>query len=175
MQAVKDELVNASRLREGEVIQATLIKKTSRAAYFDIGNLGTGIVFGVELQNSREALKKLSPGEQVAARVEAVDGHMGYLELSVSEAGKQQAWQDVKALEESGEIVSVKITGANQGGLLADFGGLKVFLPISQLSQDHMPQVPDGDRQKLLEERHLGADLGTTQNKDEWSRGIKRF
>ena len=161
MQAVKDELVNASRLREGEVIQATLIKKTSRAAYFDIGNLGTGIVFGVELQNSREALKKLSPGEQVAARVEAVDGHMGYLELSVSEAGKQQAWQDVKALEESGEIVSVKITGANQGGLLADFGGLKVFLPISQLSQDHMPQVPDGDRQKLLEElkKFLGQEI----------------
>ena len=150
--AMKDDLGNAARLREGEVVHVVLLSKTSRAAFFDLGNFGTGIVYGAELSSGREILKSLEPGQSVPARIESVDGYMGYVELSVSEAGKQKAWMEVKTLEESGEVVKVKVTGANQGGLIADLLGLKAFLPISQLSNEHAPKNTDGDRMRSAEE-----------------------
>ena len=144
-----------------EVVQATLIKKTPRGAYFSIGRFGTGIVFGSELQGAREALKGLNAGDQVAAKVGQVEGYMGYTELSLTEAGKQKAWQEVKVLEENGEITAVKVVGVNQGGLLVDFSGLKGFLPVSQLSPEHTPNIPDGDRMRMLEEmkKFIGQEL----------------
>jgi small subunit ribosomal protein S1 len=152
LQAMKNDLGNAARLREGEVVHVTLLAKTSRAAFFDLGNFGTGIVYGAELSSSREILKTLEIGQNVPARIEQVDGHMGYVELSLSEAGKQKSWIEVKALEESGEVVKVKVSGANQGGLIADLLGLKAFLPISQLANEHAPKNTDGDRAKSAEE-----------------------
>jgi small subunit ribosomal protein S1 len=62
---------------------------------------------------------------------------------------------------ESGEIVKMKITGSNTGGLTGTLLDLKAFLPTSQLSNDHQPKTIDGDRQKITEElkRFLGEDI----------------
>lgn len=151
-QLLKNELGWISRFREGDVLEATLIKKSRRYAFFDLGKFGTGIVFGAELSNAKAALKTMVPGDKIPARVEAIEGHMGYIELSLSEAGKQKLWQQAKDLEESGELIKVKVTGANQGGLIADMGGLKAFLPVSQLAPNHIPDSSEGDKQKLAEE-----------------------
>ncbi len=151
-QLLKDELSWISRFREGDVVEATLIKKTRRYAFFDLGKFGSGIVYGAELSNARAALKNLNVGDKIPARVESLDGYMGYVELSLSEAGKQKLWQQVKELEESGELVKVKVSGANQGGLMADLSGLKAFLPVSQLAQNHIPEGTESDKAKLVEE-----------------------
>lgn len=148
-----------SRLREGEVVTAVLLRKGTRATFFDIANFGTGIVYGAELQNSREILKTLKPGDSIAARIESLDGHMGYVELSLSEAGKQKAWQKVKTYEESGEVVKVKVSGVNQGGLLADLMGLKAFLPISQLANEHAPKTDDRMRSAEELKGLIGQEL----------------
>lgn len=148
---MKNELSGGSRLQENDVVEVELIKKTQRYAFFDLGKFGTGVVYGTEFQNAKGALKILEPGEKLPAKVEKIDGFMGHTELSITEAGKQKTWQEVKELEEKGEIVQVKVTGANQGGLMVDVLGLKGFLPISQLSTEHSPGLND-DRQKVLED-----------------------
>jgi small subunit ribosomal protein S1 len=140
-QALKTE--GGARLREGEVVNAVLIDKGTRAAYFDIANFGTGIVYGAELSSSKEVLKGMKVGDSIAARIESLDGDSGYVELSLSEAGKQKAWLQVKNFEESGETAKLKVTASNQGGLVGDLMGLKAFLPISQLSQEHAPKSDD--------------------------------
>ncbi len=140
LEAIKDE-ISTVRFREGEIVEAELIRKTPRGAFFDLGKLGTGIVYGAELSNARDIVKKLNVGDKVSARVETIDGEGGYVELSLAEAGKQKLWQQAQELQENGEVVKVKITGANQSGLLADLLGLKAFLPLSQLSQEHYPKT----------------------------------
>jgi len=151
-QILKSELSGKSRLQENDVLEVEVLKKNPREVYFDLGKFGTGIVFGTELQNAREIVKNLEPGARVPARIERLEGFMGYTELSLSEAGKQKLWREVKELEEKGEIVKVKITGANQGGLTTDIAGLKAFLPVSQLSGEHTPKTLDTDRQKASED-----------------------
>ncbi len=160
-QLLKNELSWISRFREGDVLEATLIKKTRRYGFFDLGKFGTGIVFGAELSNAKAALKSMEPGDKIPARVEAIEGYLGYVELSLSEAGKQKLWQQAKDLEESGELVKVKVTAVNQGGIVADMFGLKAFLPVSQLAPNHVPENSEGDKQKLIEDlkKMIGEEL----------------
>lgn len=163
-QAVKNELAAADWPKESSVVEAELIKKLPRRALFDLGRFGTGIVYGAELLNAKEIIRKLKPGDKLPAKIVLLDGEGGYTELSLSEAGKQKLWQEIKELAEAGEVVKAKISGANAGGLTATIGNidLKAFLPVSQLSLDHYPRVTDADRQKIADElrKFVGEELG---------------
>ena len=57
----------------------------------------------------------------------------------------------------SGEVMTVRPTGANKGGLLVDIDGLKGFIPVSQLTPLHYPRVEGADPEKILE--HLNSLL----------------
>lgn len=166
-QVLRSELSTAEWPKEGSVVEVTLLKKVPRKAYFDMGRFGTGIVFGMEMSNAREALRNMKPGDKMHAKIVTLDGEEGRAELSLSEAGKQKLWQQAKEFAEAGEVIKAKIVGANAGGLMASVVGtgsddLKAFLPVSQLSLEHYPKVPDGDRLKITEElkKFIGQELG---------------
>jgi small subunit ribosomal protein S1 len=161
-QVLKTELSSADWPKEGMVVEVTLMKKAPRKAYFDMGRFGTGIVYGAEMQNAREALRNLKSGDKMHAKIVDLDGEEGHIELSVSEAGKQKLWQQAKDLAEAGEVVKAKVAAANAGGLMVTVSEeLKAFLPVSQLSLEHYPKVPDGDRTKIAEElkKFVGEEL----------------
>ncbi len=162
-QILKSELQTADWPKEGAVVEAVLIKKLSRKAYFDLGRFGTGIVYGVEMLNAKEIVRNLKPGDKIPAKIVQLDGEEGSVELSLAEAGKQKLWQQAKDLAEAGEVIKVKIAGANAGGLMANLADidLKAFLPVSQLSLDHYPRVSDNDRQKIADElkKFVGQEL----------------
>ncbi len=161
-QTIKTELSTADWPKEGTVVEVTLMKKLPRKAYFDMGRFGTGIVFGAEVSNAREALRTVKPGDVMQAKIVALDGEEGLVELSLSEAGKQKLWALAKELTESGEVIKAKVVGANAGGLMTVVADdLKAFLPVSQLSLEHYPKVPDGDRTKIAEElkKFIGTEL----------------
>src|SRR3989344_4990666 len=148
-------------LKEGDLVEGLFLEKIQKAAYFGLGPVGTGIVFGVEFANASDVLKNLKPGEKVSAKVVDPENEDGYVELSLAEAGIQKSWEAVKNLKERGDIITVKIAGANSGGLLTEVEGLKAFLPVSQLATEHYPRVEDGDRGKILEglRKLVGSEL----------------
>ena len=90
VQMMKAELSTTDWPREGNVVDVTLIKKLSRKAYFDMGRFGTGIVFGAEMSNAKEAVRALTPGDAVHAKIVMLDGEEGLIELSLSEAGRAE-------------------------------------------------------------------------------------
>lgn len=161
-QILKNELSTADWPKEGNVVEVAFLKKMPGRAYFDMGRFGTGIVYGIELQNAKEPLRHVKPGDKLHAKIVTLDGEEGRTELSLSEAGKQKLWQQAKELAEAGEVVKAKVAGANAGGLMVTVSeDLKAFLPVSQLSLEHYPKVPDGDRLKITEElkKFVGQEL----------------
>lgn len=147
--------------KKGELVNAVFISKTRQAYFFDLGHFGTGILYGLELINSLDSVRGLQTGTAVLAKVVEVENEEGYVELSLSETSKHKAWQEITELQERGEILTVKISNANSGGLITEINELKAFLPVSQLTTDHYPRVPDGDRAKILEElrKFVGQEL----------------
>ena len=160
-QFLKSEPELLTTFREGELVAATLLKREPRACYFDLGKGGTGIVYGAELLNARNVLKSLNVGDKINAKVVGLGDTEGYIELSLSQADRQKTWSVIQDLKDKDETVKVMVSGVNTGGLLAEVGGMKAFLPVSQLSNEHYPRVGDGSREKILEElkKFMGQEL----------------
>ncbi|MBI1839002.1 MAG: S1 RNA-binding domain-containing protein [Candidatus Colwellbacteria bacterium] len=148
-------------LKTGDLIQVKLLERVGKAVYFEIPKIGMGVIQGVELANARDVLKKLNVGEEIAAKVVVPENDEGIVELSLTEAGRQKVWQEIKDLKEKDEAIKVKIVDSNAGGLIAELNGLQAFLPGSQLSNEHYPQGTEGDRQKMAEElkKLVGEEL----------------
>lgn len=139
-------------LKVGDVINGVLLSKDSQRAYFELNNGVVGVVYGIELLNAIDILRNVNVGDTSTVTVVEDENEDGYAELSLIKAARQRSWSDLKLLKNSGEIVKVKIKGANSGGLITEAHGIKAFIPVSQLSVDKYPHVEDGNKTKILEE-----------------------
>lgn len=153
----KPELI--SSLKEGSLAEIILMRKTPKAAYFDVKGIGTAILYGVELLSAKNIVKNLKEGEAVSAKIINPENENGLIEISLSGAQQQRVWQELNNLKDSGEVLTVKISGANQSGLLSEINEIKAFLPVSQLSNENYPRVEN--REKLLEalKKFVGQEL----------------
>lgn len=139
-------------LKQGDLIEGKLLAKSSRALTIDLGKYGTGIVYRAEMQNAKEMVKSLAIGDALTAKVLVIDNEDNLIELSLTEADKQKSWSIVSELKEKDEVLEVKITGYNKGGLTALLSDLQAFLPVSQLLPEHYPKVSDDNKAKIAEE-----------------------
>lgn len=145
----------------GEIIQGTVIGKKRGALFLDLGPAGAGIIFGKEFYEAKSLLKDLKIGDSVFAKIVDLENDEGYIELSITQAGKELTWEELKQKKERGEIITVKILGANKGGLLSEISGIPGFLPVSQLSPANYPKVEGGETAKILKElqKFIGNEM----------------
>ena len=145
----------------GDIVEGTVIGIGRSAVYIDLQPQGTGVIFGREFLEEKGTLKNAKPGDKILAKIVELENEDGYIELSLKEAGRELTWQTLKEKKDKEEIIPVKITGANKGGLLAEVYGVQAFLPVSQLSPDHYPKVEGGDPSKILREllKFVGTQL----------------
>ena len=136
----------------GEIIEGKIVGKGKSSVFLDLGPIGTGIIYGREYHEAKEHLKKLKTGDKVFSKILDFDVEGGYIDLSASGALKKRSFDTLKETKETGELIKVKILGANRGGLTADLFGVAAFLPVSQLSREHYPKVKGGDKLKILKE-----------------------
>ncbi len=134
----------------GEIVKGRVLAIKKGEAYLDINGLFTGIVRGPELEDEFNEYKKLSIGDEVSATVLEIDNEKGGLELSFRQLNPQKVQQKLKKIVEEGQVISVKVTDANSGGLLCRYEKMSGFLPTSQMSPEHFPRVSDGDKGKIL-------------------------
>lgn len=147
--------------RVGDLVQGKILSKSARLLVVDLGRFGTGVVYRGELKNARQALKGLNTGDEVSAKVVDTDNEEGYIELSLAEAGRQKAWMEINELLEKDEPFSVTPKAANKGGLVVDVCGMQGFLPVSQLSTEHMPKVSPDEQNGLASalEKLIGVEM----------------
>lgn len=145
----------------GKIVEGIVLGHKQGALYLDLGPLGTGIIYGKEFFQNKEVLEKLKPGEKILAKIVDLDNEEGYLELSVSGIVRELDFENLKKKKENEEILTVKISGANKGGLLTEIAGIPAFLPASQLLPEHYPKIESGDRSKVLKElqKFIGKEM----------------
>ena len=146
----KDNLIRPPRV--GEIMAGKIIGRGRSSIFVDLGIFGTGIIYGKEFYDSKDALKNLKIGDQIVAKIIDLENEDGYIELSLSGASKELSWEILKQKKENGEIITVKILAANKGGLLTEVSGIQAFLPVSQLSPEHYPRIEGADATKILKE-----------------------
>jgi len=145
----------------GEIIEGKVVAKESGKLFLDLGPIGTGIIYGKEFYEAKAKIKESKIGDSLFAKIISLDNDEGYIELSISQAGTELSFETLGKKKEEGEKISVKIMGANKGGLISEVMGIPAFLPVSQLIPEHYPRVEKGDTAKILRElqKFVGQEL----------------
>ena len=136
--------------KSGEVVEGKVTNKGKASVFLDLGSQGTGIIYGKEFYEAKDKLKDLKTGENLSVKIISLENEEGYIELSLTKAGKELAWKQLLDKKEQNESLYVKISAANKGGLLTKVSGIPAFIPVSQLSPANYPKVEDKDNQKIL-------------------------
>jgi small subunit ribosomal protein S1 len=156
------EKINAAKSPKiGEIIEGKIIALKKGSVYVDLGPIGTGIIYGKEFLEAKDILRDLKAGDAIFVKVVDFENEEGYYELSLSQAGQELNWEKLKQVKDNNELITVKISGANKGGLLAEVLNIAGFLPVSQLSPQNYPRVEGGDSSKILRElqKFVGTDM----------------
>ncbi len=155
----KSELLRPIRI--GELVEGKVVGKGRSSVFVDLGPVGTGIIYGKEFYDAKRKLKKLQIGDEVFAKVTDVETDDGFIELSMKRATREMTFEELRKKKENGELVTVRILGANKGGLITEVSDLSAFLPVSQLSNENYPKVEGGERSKILQElqKFVGKDM----------------
>jgi len=145
----------------GSIVEGKVVARDRSSLFIDLGPQGTGIIYGKEFYEVKDAIKNLQVGDTVFAKIVELENEDGYRELSLRDATKEISWQKLRDLKRDEETIKVKITGVNKGGLLTNINGVAAFLPVSQLSPENYPRVADADKQKILKElqKFIGQTL----------------
>ena len=152
--SVMDDIIKntPNRPEIESLIDGRVIAKGKMALFVDLPPYGTGMIFGREYFNARDLIKKINIGDTVTAKVVTPEGEDGYIELSLKEAKQAILWDKVEQSMKQKEVFSLTVKDVNKGGLIISWEGIDGFLPASQLKPENYPRVPDGDKDKIIEE-----------------------
>ena len=124
------------KIREGDILSGTVIGVSDTEVMLDLGSYTEGIIRLEELSNDpRFSIKAdIAVGDVIKAMVLREDDGQGNILLSKKQADDILAWDKLKELLETKEVVSVKLQSAVNGGMIAYLEGIRAFVPASQLS-----------------------------------------
>ena len=151
----------------GEVIEGKVLGIARAAVFVDLPPFGTGIIYGSEYINARDIIKKINPGDIIAAKIVGNENEEGYIELSLKEARKAIVWSEAEQAIKEKRVIELVVKEANKGGLILEWQGLQGFLPASQLKAEHYPRISDGNKDRILDElkkligQHLSVSIIT--------------
>ncbi|MBP6859955.1 MAG: S1 RNA-binding domain-containing protein [Candidatus Pacebacteria bacterium] len=136
----------------GDLVEGTIVALGRGRLYIDLPPFGTGLIYGREYLNAADVLRKANVGDTITAKVVDAAGRDGYIELSLKEARQAAIWGEAEQAIAAQTVYNLTIEDANKGGLILSWQGIQGFLPASQLTKDHYPRVPEGDKDKILDE-----------------------
>lgn len=138
------------KINEGDIIEGEVIKISKNEVWVDVKRRGVGVVRGRELYDANGKKIDFLIGDKVLVYVLRLEDEDGYMVLSFRRTSREKVWRDLKQSLDKGEIISVKISEANKGGLLVQIGEIQGFIPASQLSPENYPKVKGGDKNEIL-------------------------
>ncbi len=146
-QNLLDEDFKDRKLKENEIIKATVTEITKNYVVVDCKAKMEGMIPIEEFKNDDE-LKKLKVGSQIDVYLERIESFKGEIVISRDKARKMKAWKKMEKVFESQEEMTGYITGKVKGGFIATVEGLPCFMPSSQIDVrplkkvDHLMNTP---------------------------------
>ncbi len=135
------------KLKEGEIIKATITEITKNFIVCDVKAKMEGMIPIEEFKNDDE-LSKLTVGSKIEVYLERIESFKGEIVISREKARRMNAWNRMEKVFETGEEITAYITGRVKGGFIATCDGLPTFMPASQIDVkplkrfDHLMNVP---------------------------------
>ena len=133
----QEELLELSKLysesfrdiKEGEILQGTIVGISSDNVVVDVGFKSDGTIS----KNEFNATEEIKVGTKIDVVIESVEDEEGNLVLSKKRADFLKVWARVMDAFENEKIISGRILKRIKGGMVVDLIGIEAFLPGSQI------------------------------------------
>jgi small subunit ribosomal protein S1/4-hydroxy-3-methylbut-2-enyl diphosphate reductase len=134
MGSLLDAAANMGSIREGEIVEGTVVQVNRSEAFVDIGYKQEIPIPKRELATpepeSAEDVVKV--GDKIEVYIQSLGGENGGA-LSKVKADKMSGWKELENVKENGGTVKAKVTNVVKGGLTAYVGDIRGFIPASQM------------------------------------------
>lgn len=124
--------VKENPLKVGELAKGKVVKVTKDAVIVDIGFKSEGVIDIEEFRNLDGEIDVKS-GDQVDVVFDAAENDQGQTVLSKEKADALHAWDKLIEVEERGDTIDGVIINKIKGGMVVNIGGVRAFLPGSQI------------------------------------------
>ena len=133
------------KIEEGDIITGTVVSVDETGVVLDLKYYAEGFIPAEEFSrepgfNIKEVVQ---PGEEIQATVLRKDDGQGNILLSRAEAAEVLAWDKLKELQESGEVLDVVVKGIVNGGAIAYVEGVRGFIPASKLALSYVEDTEE--------------------------------
>lgn len=126
-----DDYTHFAPPAEGEVLQGTVLKITSKDVIIDFGFKSEGLV-PLDQFLGADGQVNVHPGDVVDVMIDHGEPQEGYVLLSHAKAARLKIWENLEKAFQEQLIVSGRVLGRVKGGLSVDVG-IKAFMPGSQV------------------------------------------
>ena len=134
------------RIRPGQTLTGKVVQITEDEVCVSIGYKADGLIKRADLVDQDVKLD-----DEIEVEVVKVNDGEGNVLLSQRNIVNRKAWDALMEKYEAGEYVEAVGKEAVKGGLIADIGGVRAFVPASQLSQRYVEKIENfvGEPMKL--------------------------
>ncbi len=126
------------RIRPGQTLTGKVVQITDEEVCVSIGYKADGLIKRADLVDQDVKLD-----DEIEVEVVKVNDGEGNVLLSQRNIVNRKAWDALMEKYEAGEYVEAVGKEAVKGGLIADIGGVRAFVPASQLSQRYVEKIAD--------------------------------
>ena len=150
------------KINAGDIMEGTVIGISETEITLDLGYYTDGIVRLEDITDDPAFSVKndIEMGQVVSATVIKRDDGAGHILMSMKEASAVLAWDKLKALMESQENVTVKVTDVTKGGVVAFLEGVRGFIPASKISLEYVEETElENYLHQTLEVRVINVDV----------------
>lgn len=123
--------------REGEIVNATVLRVTDAAVILEFGFKSEG---AVALDEFKDAPVE---GEEVEVLLESLEDDDGVVVLSKKKADFLRVWEKIREAHEADRPVKGTLVRKIKGGVTVDLMGVDAFLPGSQIALRRVPNIED--------------------------------
>ena len=133
------------KLKEGDIVTATVIAVSEEEATLDLKYFAPGIIRAQDLSDDPDfaIMEELHPGDELQAVIVCLDDGNGNILLSQKEANEVLGWEKLQEAQENETTYQVKIKGAVNAGAIAYIEGIRAFIPASQLSLEYVEDTTE--------------------------------
>jgi small subunit ribosomal protein S1 len=143
----------------GEIRKGMIASISPNQILVSVGAKSEGVIAGRELEQlTAEERAALQVGQEVNAYVVNAEDQNGNVVLSLKRAQEEMSWENVEKMIADGTVIDTKIIGFNKGGLIAEIGKLRGFIPSSQISAARRVQTT-GDTPEKRWQKMVGQPI----------------
>ncbi len=144
---------------QGEIRKGMIASITPGQILVSVGAKSEGVITGKEYEMIPPAeLADLKIGQEIPVYVVNPEDQNGNLVLSYVRAREEQGWQIVDKMLGTKEAYHSSVIGFNKGGLIVPVGGLRGFVPASQISLTRRSEM-SGDTPEQRWSKMIGQEI----------------